>query len=54
MKTIQMHLSQKQNLFSGFFSACSKSTLNFEHSPNNRTLIASVFLKLRTVKHVPR
>ena len=31
MHTIQMHLSQKQKIFSGFFSAFFKSALNFEH-----------------------
>ena len=32
MQPIQILLSQKQNTFSQFFSAFSKSTLNFEHS----------------------
>ena len=31
MQTIQMNLSQKQNLFSEFFSAFFESALNFEH-----------------------
>ena len=31
METIQMHLSQKQNIFSEFFSAFFESALNFEH-----------------------
>ena len=31
METIQMHLSQKQNKFSQFFSAFFESELNFEH-----------------------
>ena len=51
MQAIQMHLSQKQNLFSEFFSASFKSTLNFEHFQKNMTLIASVFLKLPTLKY---
>ena len=32
MQPIQILLSHKQKTFSGFFSAFSKSTLNFEHS----------------------
>ena len=31
MQTIQMHLSQKQNIFFEFFSAFFKSTLIYEH-----------------------
>ena len=31
MQTIQVHLSQKQKIFSEFFSAILKSILNFEH-----------------------
>ena len=31
MQTIQMHLYQKQKIFSQFFSAFSKSALNFQH-----------------------
>ena len=31
MQKFQMHLSQKQNDFSEFFSAFFESTLNFEH-----------------------
>ena len=31
MPTIQMHLSQKQKIFSGSFSAFFESALNFEH-----------------------
>ena len=54
MQTIQMDLSQKQNLFSQFFSAFFKSALNFEHFQKNITLIAYVFPKLRTTKDVLR
>ena len=54
MQTIQMDLSQKQNLFSEFFSAFFKSALNFEHFQNKITLIAYVFPKLRTTKDVLR
>ena len=31
MQTIQMPLSQKQNIFPQFFSSFFESTLNFEH-----------------------
>ena len=51
-ETIQIHLSQKQNLFSGFFSAFYESALNFADFPNNRTLIAYVFPKLPRPKDV--
>ena len=50
MQTIQMNLSQKQNIFSEFFSAFSESTLNFEHFQKKITLIAYVFPKLATTK----
>ena len=33
MQPIHMQLSQKLKYFSGFFSAFSKSSLNFEHFP---------------------
>ena len=52
MQTIQMHLSQKQNIFSEFFSAFFESELNFEHFQKKMTLIAYVFPKLPTTKHV--
>ena len=54
MQTIQMDLSQKQNIFSKFFSAFFKSALNFEHFQKKITLIAYVFPKLRTTKDVLR
>ena len=54
MQTIQMHLSQKQKIFSQFFSAFSKSALNFEHFEEKMTLIAYVFPKLTTTKNVLR
>ena len=31
MQKFQMHLSQKQNIFSAFFAAFFESALNFEH-----------------------
>ena len=54
MQTIQMHLSQKQNIFSKFFPVFFKSALNFEHFEKKMTLIAYVFPKLRTTKDVLR
>ena len=54
MQTFQMHLSQKQNVFSQFFSAFFESSLNFEHFQKNMTLIAYVFPKLPTTKYVLR
>ena len=54
MQTIQMHLSQKQNNLSQFFSAFFESALNFEHFQKNMTLIAYVFPKLPTTKYVLR
>ena len=54
MQTIQMHLSQKQNIFSEFFSAFFESALNLEHFPTKMTLIAYVFPKLPTTKDVLR
>ena len=54
MQTIQMHLSQKQSIFSCFFSAFFKSPLNFEHFQKTMTLIASVFPKLPTPKDLLR
>ena len=54
MHTIQMHLSQKQKIFSEFFSAFFKSALNFEHFQNKMTLLAYAFPKLTTTKNVLR
>ena len=54
MHTIKMHLSQKEKLFSQFFSAFSKYALNFEHFQKKMTLIAYVFPKLPTTKNVLR
>ena len=52
MHTIQIHLSQKQKIFSGFFAAFFESALNFEHFKKKMTLIANVFPKLPTTKNV--
>ena len=54
METIQMHLSQKQNIFSDFFPAFFESALNFEHFQKKKTFIAYVFPKLPTTKDVLR
>ena len=54
MRTIQMHLSQKQKFFSEFFSGFFKSALNFEHFQKKMTLIAYVFPKLTTTKNLLR
>ena len=54
MQTMQMHLSQKQNIFSEFFSAFFESALNLEHFQKKMTLIAYVFPKLPTTKDVLR
>ena len=54
MHKIQMHLSQKQKIFSGFCSAFFESALNFEHFQKKRTFIAYVFPKLPTTKNVLR
>ena len=49
-----MHLSQKQNIFSRFFSASFESALNFEHFQIKMTHIGYVFPKLPTTKNVLR
>ena len=54
MHTIKMHLSQKEKLFSRFFSAFFKSALNSEHFRKKMTLIAYVFPKLPTTKNLLR
>ena len=54
MQTIQMHLSQKPNIFSELFCAFFEFVLNFEHFQKKMTLIAYVFPKLPTTKDVLR
>ena len=54
MQTIQSHLSQKEKIFSKFFSAFFESALNFEHFQKKRTFIAYVFPKLPTTKNLLR
>ena len=47
-----MRLSQKHKIFSEFFFALLKSTLNFEHFQKNKNLIANLFKKLRKAKNL--
>ena len=54
MHAIQMHLSQKQNIFSEFFSAFFESALNSEQFQTKRTLIAYIIPKLPTTKNLLR
>ena len=54
MQTIQIHLSQKQKIFSDFFSSFFESALNFEHFQKKGTFIAYVFPKLPTTKNLLR
>ena len=49
-----MHLSQKEKIFSQFFSVFLYSALNFEHFQKKRTFIAYVFPKLPTTKNLLR
>ena len=54
MHTIQMHLSQKQKIFSEYSCAFFESALSLEHFQKKMTLIAYVFPKLPTTKNVLR
>ena len=54
VQTIQMHLSQKRKYFSEFFWKFFKSTSNFQNFQKKKTLIAYVFVTLRTPKDVVR
>ena len=54
MHTIQMHLSQKEKIFSPFFSAFFESALNSEHFQKKMTLIAYIIPKLPTTKNLLR
>ena len=54
MHTIQMHLTQKQKIFSQFFSAFFESALNSEHFQKKRTFIAYIIPKLPTTKNLLR
>ena len=53
-QTIRTQLSKKQKAFSEFFIDFSKSTLNFDHFQKKDTLIADLFVKLRTPENVVR
>ena len=54
MQTIQMHFSQKPNIFFQLLCAFFEFVLNFEHFQKKTTLIAYVFPKLPTMKEVLR
>ena len=54
METIQMHLCQKQKIFSQFFAAFLEFGLNFEHFQKKMNFIAYLFPKLPTTKDVLR
>ena len=54
MHTIQMHLSQKQKIFSEFFCAFFKSALISEHFKKTMPLIAYAFPKIPSTKNVLR
>ena len=54
MHTIQMHLSQKEKIFSEFFSAFFESSLNSEHFQKKTTFIAYIIPKLPTTKNLLR
>ena len=54
MDTIQMHLSQKQKIFSQFLSAFFEPALNLEDFEKKMNLIAYVFPKLPTTRDVLR
>ena len=50
MQTIQMHLSQKQKIFSDLFPALFESAINLEHFQKKMTLIIYVFPNYRPRK----
>ena len=54
MQTSEIHLTQKQNIFSEFFCAVFKSALNLEHFQKKMTLIVYMFPKLATTKDLLR
>ena len=51
---IQIHLSQKQNIFSEYTCTILKFKLNFEHFRKKMTRIVYIFPKLRTPKYEAR
>ena len=54
MQTSQMHLSQKQVIFSQFFSTFFESAIHFQLFQKKMSLIPYGFLKLPTRKNVLR
>ena len=54
LQHFRMQLSHKQKTFSQYFFAFYKFRFNFEHFQKKMTLIADVFLTLRTPKDVIR
>ena len=54
MQTSEMHLSQKQNVFSQLVAAFCEFALHFGHFQQKMTLIAYVFPKLPTTEDVLR
>ena len=54
LQHFQMHLSEKRKIFSEFFFTVSQFRFNLEHVIKNMTLIADVFLNLRTLENVVR
>ena len=54
MQISQLHLSQKQNVFSQLFAAFFEFALNLEHFQKKMNLIAYLFPKLPTTKDVFR
>ena len=54
MHTIQIHLSQKEKIFSQFFSAFFECALNSEHFQKKRTFIAYIIPILPTTKNLLR
>ena len=51
---IQMHLSEKRNLFSEFFVPFLESTSNLRHFEKRIMVIANVFPKLQTKENLVR
>ena len=54
MHTIQIHLSQKEKIFSKFFSSFFESALNSEHFQKKWTFTAYIIPKLPTTKNLLR
>ena len=54
MQTIQMHLSQKEKIFSEIFSAFFESALNYKYFQKKMSFIVYVFPKLPTTEDLLR